>query len=187
MRLIGLRIVTAAALGASLAACSSGGVTEAGPAVLLSEDFNEENGGSYRLNYTAFARWNVTAGSVDLVGTNPYDDFLPAGQGLYVDLDGTSRAAGTLESRETFELPRGTYELSFKLAGMPRLSQQPNTVIVSLGGVFMERITLESYVPLQPYTRAITVHRDTRGTLRFQHLGGDDHGILVDDIQLRRR
>lgn len=187
MHFPGSRGGAALALCASLAACSSS--TEplpSRPAVLLSEDFNQEGGGRYQLNYTGFARWKVTRGTVDLVGTPPFDDFLSTTQGMYMDLDGTSKAAGTLESSEAFDLPRGRYQLQFKLAGTPRPSQPDNTVIVTLGEEFEKTITLRSYAPLQTYTHTITVPRDTRATLRFEHLGGDDYGIFIDDIILRR-
>ena len=103
-----------------------------------------------------------------------------------MDLDGTSKSAGTMETRQTLELPLGTYELRFSLAGTPRPGQPANTVTVSLGDEFRETITLPSYAPLTPYTRTITVRRETQGKLRFAHAGGDDYGIFVDDIQLRR-
>jgi hypothetical protein len=177
----------ALALSVSLAACHSGtGSDRAGPAVLLAEDFNQEHGGSFALNYNGFTRWTVASGSVDLVGTPPYDDFLPHAQGLYVDLDGTTQAAGTLETRETFALPPGIYELRFKLAGTPRDNQPPNTVVVSLGTQFQESFTLASYAPLQAYVRTITVTGITSGKLRFQHQGGDDYGLFLDDVELRR-
>jgi hypothetical protein len=180
-------VLATLALGVSLAACSSiTGSKRAGPAVLLTEDFNQEHGGLFALNYTGFTRWTVTSGSVDLVGTYPYDDFLPTTQGLYVDLDGSMQAAGTLESQETFALPRGTYELSFKLAGTPRDNQPPNTVVVSLGTQFQESFTLPSFTPLQTYVRTLTVTSDAHGKLRFQHQGGDDYGIFLDDVSLRR-
>jgi hypothetical protein len=154
--------------------------------ILLAEDFNGENDGVYRLNYTAFAQWDVTAGSVDLVGTPPFDDFLPTRQRMYVDLDGTSKAAGTLRSRTRFDLAPGTYRLEYKLAGTPRPNQPPNTVIVSLGDVFTETITLQSYAPLQAYTHTIRVRSRESANLTFEHLGGDDYGIFIDDIRLER-
>jgi hypothetical protein len=175
---------TAAALSASLGACSAW--MNHPPAVLLAEDFNQENDVRYELNYTRFAQWTVADGTVDLVGTPPFDDFLPVSQGMYVDLDGSTHDAGTLESRTAFDLPRGRYQLTFKLAGTPRPEQPANTVIISLDDAYEETITLESYAPLQTYTKTITVRRDTRARLRFQHLGGDNYGILLDDIELRR-
>lgn len=186
MRFTRLTAGAALALGLAIAGCKSTTEPPADPVLLIAEDFNQEGGGTFKLNYNAFTRWAVVAGSVDLVGTAPYDDFLPTSQGLYVDLDGTSNAAGTLETLETFALPRGRYELRFKLAGTPRQNQPANTVIVSLGTVFQESITLQSYAPLQSYVRTIEVTRDTSGKVRFQHQGGDDYGIFVDDVQLVR-
>jgi hypothetical protein len=156
------------------------------PEVLLTEDFNGENDGIYSLNYTAFARWVVLEGTVDLVGTPPYDDFLPSTQGLYVDLDGTRKAAGTLRSRESFNLPPGIYRLQFRLSGTPRPNQPDNTVVVSLGNLLDESITLASYAPLGTYVHTFRVVSPSRAYLAFRHLGGDDYGIFVDDIRLER-
>jgi hypothetical protein len=154
--------------------------------VLLREDFEGENDQRYELNYTGFRQWDVVEGTVDLVGTAPFDDFLPRSQGMYVDLDGTSRAAGTLRTRARLNLGPGTYRLEFRMSGTPRPNQPPNTVIVSLGELFRERITLESYAPLQRYVRTIRVRHRTRARLAFQHLGGDDYGNFIDDIRLER-
>jgi hypothetical protein len=95
-----------AALVVNLAACSDSAVEP--PAVLLADDFNAENDGFYKLNYTGFAHWEVTEGTVDLIGTSPFDDFLPREYGLHVDLDGSTNNAGRLQSRSTFALTRGT-------------------------------------------------------------------------------
>lgn len=187
MRFTRLTAGAALALGLATAGCES--TTEpppSDPVILFTEDFNQEGGGTFKLNYNAFTRWTVVTGSVDLVGTAPYDDFLPTTQGLYVDLDGTSSAAGTLETLEAFALPRGRYELHFKLAGTPRQNQPANTVVVTLGTVFQESITLQSFAPLQSFVRTINVSGSTTGKLRFQHQGGDDYGLLLDDVQLIR-
>lgn len=171
-----------------LAACSAGmRASAAPPAVLLEESFEGENDNRYSLNYTRFARWEVVRGSVDLVGTPPFDDFLPREQGMYVDLDGTTRQAGTLRTRESIRLMPGVYRLAFSLSGTPRPNQPPNTVIVTVGRAYRERFTLPSYAPLRQYTRTFRVRTETSAHLAFEHLGGDDYGIFVDDIRLERR
>jgi hypothetical protein len=167
-----------------LASCAS--FLRTGSEVLLVEDFNGENGRAYALNYTGFANWEVIEGSVDLVGTPPFDDFLPTSQGLYVDLDGTMKEAGTLRSRESFALEPGTYRLVFKLSGTPRPNQPDNTVNVVVGNVFEKTITLRSYAPLQTYVHTFEVSSRARAHLTFTHLGGDDYGIFVDDIRFER-
>jgi len=65
--------------------------------VLYFDDFNAEHGGAGTLNFTGFSKgWAVTKGSVDLIG-NGFYDFFP-GNGLFIDLDGTTGHAGTLTS-----------------------------------------------------------------------------------------
>src|SRR5690349_14791823 len=142
------KMLFAAAAMLPLISCSRGScpptaTCEAG--VLLQDDFETENNHLYALNYTGFAQWTVVKGTVDLVGTPPFDDFLPPEQGMYVDLDGSMLAAGTLQSRELFTLAPGRYRLSLMMAGMPRPNQPPNTVIISVGDAFSETVTLPSF------------------------------------------
>lgn len=156
------------------------------PRVLLEDDFEGENDNRYELNYIDFAHWKVTEGTVDLVGTPPFDDFLPLSQGMYVDLDGTSKNAGTMQSRERFSLAPGRYRLSFSMAGSPRPNQPPNTMSVFVGNLFSETITLRSYTPLQRFDRTFTVRSATSAYLVFRHEGGDDYGIFIDDVRFER-
>ena len=170
-----------------LAGCSSTAPESLPPLTLLEDDFNAENGGiSYALTYTGFARWNVIAGTVDLIGTPPVA-FLPSNQGMYVDLDGNTMEAGTLQTKDTFELLPATYELRFSLAGSLREGYPPDTVIVSVGESFSETIILESHTPLETYTRTFRVRSRVLAPVTFKHLGGDNVGILLDDVRLRRQ
>jgi hypothetical protein len=160
--------------------------SKAPPEVLLVESFDTENSGSFKLNYKGFAKWDVTSGSVDLVGTAPFDDFLPTTQGLYVDLDGTTRAAGTLRSKRRFELKPGFYTLEFRMAGTPRPNQPPNTMRISVGEAFSETVTLQSYAPLKIFRRTFQVRSAQQAHLVFEHEGGDDYGNFIDDIRFER-
>lgn len=183
--------VRGAGVGSAVITASSGGksgtvAVSVAPQLVFEDGFDAENQGLAADNYISFARWDVIAGSVDLVGAPPYDDFLPPGNGIGVDLDGTSRSAGTLRTKETFTLVPGTYQLSFQLAGCPRPSD-PNTVVVSLGSLFEEEFTLAQYAPLTTYSFTIQVTSTTPAQLVFKHLGGDDYGILLDNVRLDRR
>lgn len=185
-----LRHLLAAAALLPLVSCSA--VTSCSPAaacearVLLEDEFEGENDNRYKLNYTDFKQWEVVEGAVDLVGTPPFDDFLPLSQGMYVDLDGSTKAAGTLRSRQRFWLAPGHYRLELKLSGTPRPNQPPNTVIISVGNAFQETVTLESYAPLQPFVRTFRVRSRMDAHLTFHHLGGDDYGIFIDDVRFER-
>ena len=150
--------------------------------ILLDDNFDSENGGQGVFNYDNFANWDVMDGSVDLLG-NGYYDFLP-GNGLYVDLDGTTSDAGNLVSKTAFILEPGDYVLEFRLAGSQR--GEVNTVTVTLGSVFSEEFTLESDEPFTTITRNISVLEPTIGKLSFDHSGGDDFGLLLDNVKLTK-
>jgi hypothetical protein len=145
----------------------------AGP--IFSDNFNGESQG---LNYTGFAQWTVTAGSVDLIGTGFYDLF--PGNGNYVDLDGTTSGlnpAGQITTDMVFAA--GTYTLSFDLGGSQR--GDTNTVEVVLGN-FVQDITLPSNAPLSLYTYTFTT---TGGQLSFTNLGASDNlGLILDNVEV---
>ena len=133
-------------------------------------------------NYTGLPNWNVTRGSVDLFG-NGFNDFLP-GNGLYLDLDGSTSAAGRLESKASFDLTPGTYQLQFNIAGSQRFDS--NTVTVSLGTAFSEAFTFTSATPRTTVTRTITVAAGQSARLVFDHAGGDNSGLLLTSVKLTR-
>jgi len=150
--------------------------------VLFEDTFESENGRKGQLNYTGFKNWDVIQGSVDLIGRGFWDYF--PDHGLHVDLDGTTGKAGTLSSKKIFRLEQGSYRLEFDLAGNPLSG--PNTVTVRLGRVYNEVFTLGKKEPFRKITRNISVStmEDTR--LVFQHAGGDDQGLFLDNIRLSR-
>ncbi len=150
--------------------------------VVFVTDFDNENGGVGKLNWTDFQQWNILAGCVDLHGNGFYD--VQAGNGIYVDLDGTCLAAGTIETKEAFDLTAGNYVLEFWLAGNNRIST-PDTVVVSLGTLFEEEIVLQRNEPFRLFTRLVTVTANTTARLRFEAFGGDDQGALLDQVRLR--
>lgn len=157
---------------------------QAGALVLLEDDFDTENGGSGALNFTGLTNWNVIDGAIDLIGNGYYD--LYPGNGLYLDLDGSSSKAGTLESKVVFSLDPGDYELRFDLGGSARTASPVDTVTVSLGSVFSESFTLEYDDPLTTIVRNISVATASTGTLVFAHDGADYRGIILDDVRLTR-
>lgn len=163
---------------AAVAMLTSASVANAG--VLLSDNFNAENGGTGALNYTGFTNWTAPSpGSVDLIG-NGFFDFYP-GNGLYVDLDGSTggqNPAGQLVSKATFG--PGTYTLTFDLGGSQR--GDTNTVEVSLGS-FVQDITLPSSSPLA--LQSFTFTTGSGGPLSFVELGNSDNvGLILDNVTL---
>ena len=159
----------------------------AGP--VFFDDFNAENGGNPLRNYTGFANWDVTRGTVDLIGDGLVEDLFDAypGNGLYVDLDGSTFAAGRLESKTTFLLTAPLYLLEFDLGGTTQTGD--NVVTVSLGTLFTETFSLPNIsgfgsTPFTRITRAIPVASPTSGKLVFDHAGGDNYGLILDNVSL---
>ena len=147
--------------------------------VIFSDNFNIE---AYGLNYTGFANWDVTGGgTVDLIGAGTPFDYYP-GNGMYVDLDGSTNNAGTLITKTNFSLNPGVYELQFALGG--NHNSGSDTVDVNLGSLYSENFTLLSSDPLATITRNITVTSPTSGQLSFHNLGGDNVGAILDNVKL---
>ncbi|HBQ97326.1 MULTISPECIES: PEP-CTERM sorting domain-containing protein [unclassified Roseofilum] len=151
--------------------------------ILLEDNFNAENGGVGELNYFDLANWDVVDGSVDLIG-NGFFDFFPS-QGLFLDLDGTTRNAGTVVSKTAFTFnPGQIVELSFDLLGQNPGRTQNNNLTVSLGTLFEETF---SVLDAGLITRQFTVEQLTTANLIFDHTGGDNGGLVLDDVMLAIR
>ena len=146
--------------------------------LVLDSNFNGENGGVPTLNFASFSSFNVTAGSVDLIG-NGFFDFYP-GNGLYVDLNGSTGVSGTLTSKLVFA--PGTYQLSFSL-GNNSSSNGTNSVTVSLDG-YNETFSRTGAVPLETINRTLAV--TSASSLVFATPAGDsdDTGIILDNVRL---
>ena len=148
--------------------------------ILLEDNFDMENSGVGVFNYFDFAHWDVVEGSVDLIG-NGFYDFFP-GQGLFLDLDGTTNHAGTLVSKTAFTFnPGQVVELSFNLLGQNYYMIQNNSLTVSLGDLFAETFSVADRGLV---TRQFSVEELTTANLIFDHAGGDQGGLLLDEVTL---
>lgn len=151
-------------------------------AVIFSDNFDNENGGSGVLNYVNFANWTVSDGTVDLIGVTGGYDFYP-GNGLYVDLDGSTNNAGKMTS-DPIDLAAGNYTLDFLLGGNHR--QPPNdtvTLTVAVAGL-THVFTLSYDFPLSPISIPFSVSSATSANIVFDHQGGDNIGIILDQVSI---
>jgi len=153
--------------------------------ILFQDNFDTENDGIASLDYNSFANWYVTAGTVDLIGAGSVWDYYP-GHGLYLDLDGSTKKAGILTTKQSFTFqPNVIYELSFDLGGG---IFDVNTVHVSIGssgpGQIINVRPDDPLVPHviafvfydAPYTAPIIIYND----------GGDNQGAILDNVVLRQ-
>jgi hypothetical protein len=152
-------------------------VTPSQAAYIFEDDFDAGNSGVGVLNYTGFAKWTVSGGTVDLIG-NGYFDFYP-GNGLYVDLDGSTGQAGTMSTNMIFSA--GTYEIEFDLGNSPY--GNPNEVVISLGfGSWSTNVTRTPGDGLDEYSFIVTTNQ--AGPLTFRNLGGDNIGAILDCVEV---
>jgi len=155
----------------AMAASASAGAT-----VLFNDDFDSE---ALALN-TSLSQWTVSNGTIDVIGSR-FFNFYP-GNGHYLDLDGSTRNAGKITTNTLFSLTPGmTYLLDFDLGGSTR--GDTNSVVVSLGS-YSETFTLASGASLQHVTRAITVLGGMSSSLSFDHAGGDNMGLILDNVNV---
>ena len=146
--------------------------------VVFTDNFDSE---TLAFNYTGFAKWTVSNGTVDLIGPGFFDLF--PGNGRYVDLDGSTSDAGLLTTNISFA--PGSYVLTFLLGGNQR-DFPADTVFVSFGADNLTPlgITLNSGDPLGLHT--ITFTSAFGGTLSFEQPGGDNVGLILDNVTLEQ-
>ena len=161
----------------------------AGATVIFLDTFDGENSGAAQLNYTGFANWTVSGGTVDLIGNGSWD--LQPGNGLYVDMDGSTNNAGKITTSLTLGV--GTYLLEFELAGNNRNCNWKDEVDVNvgLGSLFSKSFSLVANEPFTLFQQTFTVTTTGTYDLSFEgiHHGwpgtvGDNVGMLLDDVKV---
>jgi hypothetical protein len=139
---------------------------------------------------TTPAGWTMTSGSVDIVGTG----FIPnlctdlggsPSPARCVDMDGSSNAAGTMQTNALFSFVTGpTYTLSFWYSGNDR-GPAADTMTVSLGSFLVGTL---SNVPANSAWQTFTVNVTAVGSFNLpivlSHAGGDNIGIMIDNVLL---
>jgi hypothetical protein len=163
----------------------------AGPAaadvVIFSDNFDSENGGNQALNYNSFANWDVTDGTVDLLGANGFANLCTTAGGapVCIDLDGSTNDAGVMTTKTIFTFEAGqNYELKFDLAGSQR--GDTNVVRVDILG-FNFFYSMLSSDPFSTNSIFINIGSlDQTSSISFLNAvgEGDNIGALLDNVIL---
>jgi hypothetical protein len=144
--------------------------------------------GACTLNYAVAGgaqglhNWTCTAGSIDLISDCcGYTDTGYAGP--YLDMDGSTDASGTIQTKTSFSLAAGvTYTLTVVLAGDYRGGS--GTVEISLAGA-TDTVTLSSNTPFAPYTLTVTPGSATSSPIVIaSEDGASNVGLLLQSVQL---
>jgi hypothetical protein len=165
-----------------IVACLLGTPRVAQAGVIFFDDFSAEAVGPN----TTLDNWTVVEGTIDVVGPGFFPG-LCAGSpspSRCVDLDGSGAgdgvSAGTIE--RAFTLTPGNYLLSFYLSGSQR--GDTNTVEVRFESFFDVFFTLDTGDPWAQFSLPFSVSSTTTASLVFNHSGGDNVGLLLDDVRL---
>lgn len=149
-------------------------------AFVFYEDFDSY---ALELNWTGDGGWVASsgiAGTVDLIGDGGAYDLLP-GNGRYLDMDGSTMNAGMV-SYAGINLAAGDYVLYFDIAGNQR-NGADDSMNVMLTGLVNQTITgITSNTPMATRSIAFNLASAATVTLSFEGLGGDNIGILLDNV-----
>jgi PKD repeat protein len=148
--------------------------------LVFSDDFDDYTGS---IPWEGEGNWVVTEASVDLIGEGTSWDLLP-GNGLYLDMDGSTGNAGTIESID-IELAPGDYILSFDVAGNQRNKGDDSIEVLVGGGSLVSTTTTVGQDSLfTTVTIPFTVAEQTKAAISFNGDGGDNAGLLLDNVSV---
>jgi hypothetical protein len=139
--------------------------------IVLSDNFDAENGGATALNYTGFANWTVPpflgpASAVDIVNgaNNPYGISC---SGICVDLDGSTGTGGLIATRNFYSFSAGDrVTLSVDISG----NQRGGVESYILGALFAGAYDIFDLTITDPF-----------GSFNFGPAAGPGGSILVGD------
>ena len=133
------------------------------------------------LSWPGEGNWTVTEQSVDLIGVGTAWDLLP-GNGLYLDMDGSTGNAGTIESI-SIPLAPGDYIFSYDIAGNQRGGGDDSVNILIGGGSLLNVTSIAGEnVPFTTISLPFTVAVATSATISIDGVGGDNIGVLLDNV-----
>jgi PEP-CTERM motif len=161
-------------------------------AILYSDDFDSYVPVTSALNFTGFAApLTVAGGSVDVVKSGEYGISCVGGSGGCVDLDGTTLQGGTLSW--TFSLSAGSYGFSFDISGNQRgLADDEALFEITADDPFQclgcASFTSGTVFAGDPFFTAgpfdFQLFAATSVTITLRDLGGDNSGVIIDNVLL---
>lgn len=154
-------------------------VSTASASVIFSDNFNSETAG---LNTTP-SQWSLVSGSVDVIPSGGLYDFYP-GNGLYVDMDGSTGQAGSIKTTAQFAYTSGQqYQLTFDY-GLNSSGGVPQYLNYSFGGM-SGMVTISSRPSsLQSYSVLFAPTTSGVGSLAFSASPDGYSGPILDNVVL---
>jgi hypothetical protein len=135
------------------------------------------------------AGWIASQGTVDVIGRQgavTSFNLLP-GNGLYIDMDGSTKSQGTIHTIQAFNfVPGTTYELSYSLAGSQRDNGNNSVDVYIPGALVVPTHTLAEEAGFQTFVRQFTVGAPVLAQIFFAAVSriSDNQGLLLDNVKL---
>lgn len=148
--------------------------------IIFSDDFDAETPGFS----TSLINWSISDGTIDVIGAPGPHTLQPLSYGRYLDMDGSTSDAGKITS-DVMSLLAGNYSLSYDLAGNQRDSSTERVDVVVSGEASMSH-SLARTDPFSTFMLNFTLLSTTNITLSFEGFGGDNLGMLLDNVILER-
>jgi hypothetical protein len=165
----------AAVLGLTLSSAASA-------TVIFADDFDSNTG---VLNGTP-SGWDVSNGTVDIIprSSDGAFNFFP-GNGLYIDMDGSTGNAGRIDTVATFNAVAGySYSISFDYG---RNGSGTETLTFGFGGSSFTLVidgTNSLSNAFTTFTLTFTALTTGTSTLFFEAAGSDNQGPVIDNVSL---
>ncbi len=143
----------------------------------LNDNFDSITSSVLNIPSSGLANWDVVNGTVDAVATP--NSFGIMCNGTCIDLDGSSNNAGDLVSK--FGFSAGQYTLSFDLSGNQRNGANDDLIVTF--GDYTQSFNLSSTAAWTNILISL-VNVNEGDKLSFSHAGGDNIGILLDNVSV---
>jgi hypothetical protein len=143
----------------------------------LNDNFDSISSSVLNIPSSGLANWDVLNGTVDAVSTPNVWDI--SCSGTCIDLDGSSNNAGELVSK--FGFSAGQYKLSFDLSGNQRNAANDDLIVTF--GNYTQSFNLASTAAWTNILISL-VNVNEGDKLSFSHAGGDNIGILLDNVSV---
>lgn len=150
--------------------------TSSAATVIFSDNFDTE----FKELDAPLNNWNVTNGTVDVIGTGFYE---LAGPGTYLDMDGSIKNGGRIETKTPFSAIEGLlYQLSFSFA---KNAANAETLNFGFAG-WADTLNLPTgpLTVFQPAVYTFTAVSTGQFSLFFEDLSNDNQGVLLDNVVL---
>ena len=129
------------------------------------------------------AGWEELNGTVDYLKSGFGGVSCRGGSGGCIDLDGSTGSAADFTSSATFNLLTGnTYTLTYWFSGSQRSGLDSMTV--SFGGQTNTHANITAGAPFSQFSLVVVPLVNTTSNLVFSHAGGDNVGLVLDDVSL---